>query len=320
MAGFKQIVRDIRRLRYAGFAKGHFDGPDAVAKAGRHLFYGWVACREPIDDMVLELDGFLYRPVKLHPRADVPRSPDLPHVTGWQIALDVPTARLSRKRPARLLVNGKTAVTASFTFASPGPPAYEATPDESSSRPEERFFAAAAALPTGSRVLEIGTRRAVDATSTHRWGNFPGLARADYIMCDVLPGIDVDVVADLHDLPVSWADSFDAFLAFAVFEHLERPWVAAKEVARILKPGGIALICTHQCFPLHGYPRDFFRFSKEALALIFEDAGLQVTDASYRWRATITAPYEMVPPAFHDQWNATWPSYLGVLIFVTKAV
>ena len=320
MAGLKRIVWGIQRLRDAGFAKGYFDGPDAVSNAGRHLFYGWVACREAIDDVILELDGFLHRPVRLYTRADLPSLPDLPHVTGWQIALDIPVTRRSRERPARLVVNGKTAVTTGFTFAPPGSLEYAATPDESSSRPEERFFAAAAALPTGSRVLEIGTRRAVDGTSTHRWSNFPGVTRADFVMCDVLPGIDVDVVADLHELPVSWTDSFDAFLAYAVFEHLERPWIAAKEVARILKPGGICLVCTHQCFPLHGYPCDFFRFSKEALALIFEDAGLQVTDAAYRWRATITAPYELVPPAFHEQWNATWPSYLGVLIFVMKPI
>jgi 2-polyprenyl-3-methyl-5-hydroxy-6-metoxy-1,4-benzoquinol methylase len=45
---------------------------------------------------------------------------------------------------------------------------------------------------------------------------------------------------------------FDALVAVAVFEHLERPWIAAKEVARVLKPGGFAYVSTHQTFPLHG--------------------------------------------------------------------
>jgi SAM-dependent methyltransferase len=86
------------------------------------------------------------------------------------------------------------------------------------------------------------------------------------------------VTADLHVLPQDWARRFDALVAVAVFEHLERPWIAAKEVARVLKPAGWCYISTHQTFPLHGYPSDFFRFSKEALALIFCDADLHVEE------------------------------------------
>lgn len=318
MMRWRQTVGRGRALVGKRSAAGHFDGPAPVSTLGYTLFSGWVACAEPPRALVLELDGSLYPISNLVRREDVPVTGRLPHVTGWQVVVDVPRRRRAGGRTACLLVDGRTAAVASFVFRSPPPSGLAVAPDASSRRPEHGFYAAAEALPPGSRVLEVGTKQAVEGTSTHRQQAFPSVARSDYVMCDVLPGADVDVVEDLHHLPADWTGRFDAFLASAVFEHLERPWVAAKEVARILKPGGISLVVTHQCFPLHGYPSDFFRFSKEALSLIFADAGLDVVDAAYNGRATITAPPEFVPPAFHDRWNATWPSYLIVALFARK--
>jgi hypothetical protein len=45
--------------------------------------------------------------------------------------------------------------------------------------------------------------------------------------------------------------------------------VAAHEVMKALKVGGLLYVQTHQAFPLHGYPLDYFRFSREALASLF---------------------------------------------------
>ena len=317
MVRLRRFSWQAERLLRGKSCKGHFDSPDPVSHAGRHLFDGWVAADRRIEDVVLEIDGCLYRSLELYSRPDVPSAPETPYVTGWRQSIEMPECRESRWN-ARIVVDGTTAATTSFIFDAPAPKTYAVTPDESSKLPSERFFAAAASLPPRSRVLEIGTKQAVEGTSTHDLRKFPGVARADYVMCDVLPGVDVDVVGDLHDLPASWAGSFDAFVATAVFEHLERPWIAAKEIARVLKPGGLCFVATHQCFPLHGYPSDFFRFSKEALRLLFEDAGLEVLEVAYDARATITTPVDMVPPSFHDQWNATWPSYIGVALFAMK--
>jgi hypothetical protein len=74
----------------------------------------------------------------------------------------------------------------------------------------------------------------------------------------------------------------------------------------------------HQTFPLHGYPSDFFRFSKEALALIFKDAGLHVAEVGYEHRAKITAPNEFIPLSYQDEWNASFPSYMVVNLLAAK--
>jgi SAM-dependent methyltransferase len=193
-----------------------------------------------------------------------------------------------------------------------------AAPDMSSSAPRDVFAAAAAALGSDAHVLEIGTKQSIEGRPTHVMHLFPHVPRSNYLMADVEAGADVDVVADLHALPQDWANKFDALVAVAVFEHLERPWIAAKEVARALAPGGFCYISTHQTFPLHGYPSDFFRFSKEALALIFKDAGLDASEVAYEHRAKISAPNEFIPLSYQDEWNATFPSYMVVNLFARK--
>ena len=163
-----------------------------------------------------------------------------------------------------------------------------------------------------SRVLEVGTRRTVPDRATHKKNRFPWVAPKDYVKLDVRDGIDVDVIGDLHALPKEWTGKFDCFIAEAVFEHLERPWIAAKEVARILAPGGVFFVATHQCFPVHGHPSDFFRFSKEALRLIFEDAGLIVDASEYTDQCMIVPPEQIVPYGHLEHWNREFPSYILV--------
>ena len=163
-----------------------------------------------------------------------------------------------------------------------------------------------------ARVLEAGVLQSVPGRPTHQKGRFSGIADKDYVRIDIEAGADVDVVADLHRLPEDWTNAFDGFIASAVFEHLERPWIAAQEVARVLRPGGLFLVSTHQSFPLHGYPSDFFRFSREALQLIFEDAGLTVSAADYQHRCAIVPPAGLVAQGHLAGWNETFPSFILV--------
>lgn len=59
----------------------------------------------------------------------------------------------------------------------------------------------------------------------------------DPISLEYDPIEGVDVVGDAHYLPFADA-SFDIVTTWEVFEHLHSPWVAIKEVNRVLKPGG----------------------------------------------------------------------------------
>jgi SAM-dependent methyltransferase len=66
-----------------------------------------------------------------------------------------------------------------------------------------------------------------------------------------------DVVGDAHALPFR-DDVFDHVFAFNVFEHLRDPAGAAREILRVLKPGGAVALHTAFLQPLHEAPRHFF--------------------------------------------------------------
>lgn len=169
-----------------------------------------------------------------------------------------------------------------------------------------------------SSVLEAGTRRTEGGGETHHMAKFPWVSPASYIRLDVQSGLDVDYVGDLHNLPAHWDNKFQSFVATSVFEHLERPWLAAKEIARVLQKDATFIVVTHQCFPLHAHPHDFFRFSKEALRLIFEDAGLEVTASEYSDRCLIVPPTTMIPDQHLDYWNTQFPSFAMVAVVGKK--
>jgi SAM-dependent methyltransferase len=95
---------------------------------------------------------------------------------------------------------------------------------------------------------------------------------SDYVGLDLGPGPSVDVVGRAEELPFE-DQSFDAVLATQILEHVEDPPRVLREVRRVLRPGGVALISTHGTFPYHPAPQDFWRWTQEGLEKIFRDNG-----------------------------------------------
>jgi len=75
---------------------------------------------------------------------------------------------------------------------------------------------------------------------------------------------------DMQNLPYK-GNSFDFVISDQVIEHLEDPKKAIKESYRVLKKGGTAIHTT--CFInfLHVCPKDFWRFSPEALRYLCQN-------------------------------------------------
>lgn len=65
--------------------------------------------------------------------------------------------------------------------------------------------------------------------------------------------------------------SFDYVLSDQVLEHVEGdPYQAISECHRVLRRGGIALHTTCFINPIHGAPKDFWRFTPDALSLLHQ--------------------------------------------------
>lgn len=88
-------------------------------------------------------------------------------------------------------------------------------------------------------ILEVG----------YPWGGrvFPGSKVLD--LYNPRPGIDYRIDAcDMKGVP---DDSFDLVLSCSVLEHIPRFWLAAAEIERVLKPGGVVWIGVPSVWPYH---------------------------------------------------------------------
>ncbi len=137
------------------------------------------------------------------------------------------------------------------------------------------FLALLPAIPRGT-VLEIGSR--ARSALTNRQHLPPHL---DYVGLDILAGPNVDVVGDAHRLAeIFGSRRFVAAFSFSVFEHLAMPWKVALELNRVLEPGGLVYTATHQTWPVHEEPWDFWRFSQHSWQTLFNAAtGFEIVEA-----------------------------------------
>jgi SAM-dependent methyltransferase len=80
-----------------------------------------------------------------------------------------------------------------------------------------------------------------------------------------------EVGCSAEHLPFQHA-SFDTVFCSQVLEHIPHPWLAAGEMARILKPGGVLILTCPQYWVLHEIPHDYFRFTPYGLRVLFPES------------------------------------------------
>lgn len=79
------------------------------------------------------------------------------------------------------------------------------------------------------------------------------------------------IVADATQCDYVEGGQFDAVFSVSVFEHISKPWKAAQHIARLLKPGGICYTAAPFSYFYHGAPADFWRYTPDALQLLFSE-------------------------------------------------
>jgi SAM-dependent methyltransferase len=137
-------------------------------------------------------------------------------------------------------------------------------------------------LDLSGHVLEIGGRELVSCAidlfpeprfAYHNLSPDPG---------DVPQTISADIT-DCRDLVAD--QSFDIVLCCEVLEQLDRPWLAAAEITRILRPGGLVVTSTLSAGGNHPGPGEHWSYLPESLELLFADlecleTGYDASDAN----------------------------------------
>lgn len=116
-------------------------------------------------------------------------------------------------------------------------------------------------------VIEIGSK---DYGSTPSFrSHYP---KSHYIGVDLEDGDGVDVVQDLEagtgSLPLEY---FDVGICCSVLEHVQRPWIFAENISKLIKQGGKLYIGVPWVHRYHCYPDDYWRMSPPAIKILFPD-------------------------------------------------
>lgn len=99
-----------------------------------------------------------------------------------------------------------------------------------------------------------------------------------YVGVDTRRGLGVDVIADGEQLPIRDA-TVGTFVIVDTLEHVKLPWKVLDNVARALKPDGVVIVTSVMDFPIHDYPKDYWRFTPEGLKLLLEKFQVRIIGA-----------------------------------------
>jgi len=123
-------------------------------------------------------------------------------------------------------------------------------------------------LATPGDVLEVGAQ---DINGSVRPIIEP-LANS-YWATDMEAGKGVDAVLNNEDLLTHFgAEAFNTVIACEVLEHDKRFWMTVETLRQLVIPGGHLILTVPTFgFPLHRYPRDYWRFGEDSYTDVFFD-------------------------------------------------
>jgi len=73
---------------------------------------------------------------------------------------------------------------------------------------------------------------------------------------------------------------YDSVMSLEVLEHVPRPDLAAAELFRVLKPGGVLVCSVPHLSRLHEEPNDYHRFTAYGLRHLLERSGFEILEIS----------------------------------------
>jgi glycosyltransferase involved in cell wall biosynthesis/SAM-dependent methyltransferase len=146
-----------------------------------------------------------------------------------------------------------------------------------------------ATIRAGQPVLEFG--------GGDRRRCLPGHLNIEYLKFELADGF-----ADVHAIPFA-DDTFAATWTQAVFEHIDDPFRAARELIRVTRPGGLVMTEVAFMQPLHAVPYHFFNMTTWGLQALFSSCEILECDwfgdlsTTVEWLAQSVNLHTKVDPA-----------------------
>lgn len=138
----------------------------------------------------------------------------------------------------------------------------------------------------------------------------------EWVGSDMEGGEGVDVVINLQNIlhAEDYINEFDAIYCPSVLEHVELPWNVFISFGMMLRSGGLLYVSTHQTFPLHYYPDDYWRFTTSSLLVLAQQMGeMEVLQNAY------LRPCKIIPPeSARSNWNDAAPAFLDVAMVARR--
>lgn len=110
-------------------------------------------------------------------------------------------------------------------------------------------------------------------------GSGPERLGKEFINVDIFPFPEVDIVASASRLPFE-DNKLPAIVSESVLEHVAEPHIVAREMERVLKPGGFLYVSAPFIHPYHASPDDFNRWTKSGLRQLFKN--LEIVEEGVR--------------------------------------
>jgi len=132
-----------------------------------------------------------------------------------------------------------------------------------------------------------------------KWGrvfNFRSYQQFRYPKHDICAGPFIDAQNELR--------TFDLIMANQVWEHLDRPYAAIRNVRRMLRKGGHFWLAVPFFIPFHAAPIDNSRWSARGLKNLLIEAGFEESAiTSHQWgnrNAALRNMEKIWPPSYID--------------------
>jgi SAM-dependent methyltransferase len=113
------------------------------------------------------------------------------------------------------------------------------------------------AMSTAPLALDLGAEKSPYAALLRQEG-------FEVRRLDLTVDSNPDYVGTVEDTGLE-NDRFDLILCTQVLEHCTNPWTAIRELSRILKPGGFAIVSVPHVWFYHPHPADNWRFTQEGV-------------------------------------------------------